>query len=82
MEGRVQGVGFRFFVVRHAGRLGLNGWTRNMPDGSVYIVAEGPMRLLSELLAAVREGPPASAVSNVVYNMSEPLGEVEGFYIW
>lgn len=56
VTGRVQGVGFRQFVRYHARRLGLTGWVRNEPDGSVYLVAEGPRELLEQLLDAVRQG--------------------------
>jgi acylphosphatase len=66
--GRVQGVGYRYFVVREARRLGLDGWTANEVDGSVRVVADGPRRTLEVLLDALREGPPASIVERVVVN--------------
>jgi acylphosphatase len=81
VRGRVQGVGFRYFVVRNARRLGLKGWTMNMPDGSVFIVAEGPGAQLQELLSAVKEGPPSAVVSEVSFKVKEALNEPEGFYI-
>lgn len=81
VSGIVQGVGFRFFVVRRAGHLRLNGWTKNMPDGSVFIVAEGPEEMLASLLSAVREGPPGASVAEVTYKMTDPINEPEGFYI-
>jgi acylphosphatase len=62
VEGRVQGVGFRAFVAREAGRLGLEGWTRNRRDGSVEIVGCGPADAVEALVAAARRGPPASRV--------------------
>lgn len=64
--GRVQGVGFRYYVVREARRLGLDGWTANEFDGSVRVVADGPRVTLEALLDALREGPPASIVERVV----------------
>jgi acylphosphatase len=64
--GRVQGVGYRYFVVREARRLGLDGWTANEPDGSVRIVADGPRATLEVLLDVLHEGPPASIVERVV----------------
>ena len=64
--GRVQGVGFRYYVVREARRLGLDGWTANEVDGSVRVVADGPRDTLEELLDALREGPPASIIERVV----------------
>jgi acylphosphatase len=66
--GRVQGVGFRYYVVREARRLGLDGWTANEVDGSVRVVADGPRDTLEVLLDALREGPPASIVERVVVN--------------
>jgi acylphosphatase len=62
VEGRVQGVGFRAFVAREAGRLGLEGWARNCRDGSVEIVTAGPAIAVDALVAAARRGPPASRV--------------------
>lgn len=66
--GRVQGVGFRYYVLREARRLGLDGWTANEGDGSVRVVADGPPETLELLLALLREGPPASIVERVVVN--------------
>ena len=66
--GRVQGVGFRYYVIREARRLGLDGWTANEGDGSVRVVADGPRETLELLLAVLREGPPASIVERVVVN--------------
>jgi acylphosphatase len=66
--GRVQGVGFRYYVLREARRLGLDGWTANEGDGSVRVVADGPRKTLELLLALLRQGPPASIVERVVVN--------------
>jgi acylphosphatase len=66
VRGRVQGVGFRYFVLREARRLDLDGWTSNEADGSVRVVADGPRETLEILLDALREGPPASVVERVV----------------
>jgi len=66
VHGRVQGVGFRYFVVREARRLELDGWTANEADGTVRVVADGPREALSVLLEALKEGPPASIVERVV----------------
>jgi acylphosphatase len=68
VKGRVQGVGFRYFVLREARRLQLDGWTSNEADGSVRVVADGPREALDELLDALREGPPSSLVERVVTN--------------
>jgi acylphosphatase len=68
VQGRVQGVGFRYFVLREGHRLGLDGWVANEPDGSVRVVADGSRATLEVLLEALREGPPASIVERVVVN--------------
>jgi acylphosphatase len=65
IEGRVQGVGFRWYVVREARTLGLGGRVRNCADGAVELDAEGPDDALRQLLDAVRRGPPASRVLRV-----------------
>ena len=80
--GRVQGVGFRFFVVDEAERLGLTGWVRNRPDGrSVELVAEGPRSRLEELRRAVTKGPPGAWVERVECSWQAPSGEYTGFSI-
>ncbi len=79
--GIVQGVGFRFFVLMHARRLGLKGYVRNMPDGSVEVVAEGPKEALEELIKLCRRGPPAAVVESVDVRWEEPKGEFEDFEI-
>ncbi len=66
VRGRVQGVGFRWFVLREARRLELDGWVANEADGSVRFVADGPRDDLEALLEVVREGPPASLVETVI----------------
>ncbi len=81
VTGRVQGVGFRQFVRYHARRLGLTGWVRNEPDGSVYLVAEGPRELLEQLLDAVRQGPPAARVDDVQVHWFPARGELDVFEI-
>jgi acylphosphatase len=68
VSGRVQGVGFRYFVLREARRLGLDGWTANEMDGSVRVVADGPRATLELLLDILSEGPPASIVERVAVN--------------
>lgn len=81
VHGRVQGVGFRWFVVRTASDLGLLGWVANEPDGSVSLVAEGPDDRLEELLAALRLGPPSSSVREVRSRFSPATGRLGGFLI-
>ena len=65
VRGNVQGVGFRWFVNRHAAGLALVGWVANQADGSVRVVAEGQDAALDHLEAALREGPPGASVSDV-----------------
>ena len=56
-SGRVQGVGYRYFAVREAQRLGVAGSVRNLPDGRVEVWARGPRPVLEQLAAALRKGP-------------------------
>ena len=66
VKGRVQGVGFRWFVQREAAELGLRGWVRNTDQGHVEIVAAGEADLLAELKTAVRKGSRGSRVDAVL----------------
>jgi acylphosphatase len=65
VTGRVHGVGFRWYIRTEAERLGLSGWVRNQPDGSVELAVDGPEDARQELLAAVRRGPPSATVDRV-----------------
>ena len=65
VTGRVQGVGFRWYARTEAERLGLSGWVRNRPDGSVELAVDGPEDARQEFLAAVRRGPPNAVVDRV-----------------
>jgi acylphosphatase len=65
VRGRVQGVGFRWFVMREAARLDLAGYVRNLPDGTVEVVAQGAVAALASLESALRHGPPAARVDGV-----------------
>ncbi|HCC57377.1 MAG TPA: acylphosphatase [Solibacterales bacterium] len=62
VRGRVQGVGFRDFTQRRASRLGLRGYVRNEPDGSVSAYATGTVRQLDDFEAWLRQGPPMAEV--------------------
>ena len=79
--GRVQGVGFRYFVLQQAVALGLSGWVRNMSDGMVEVLAEGDSASLQELLVALHEGPDAAYVRDVKYHFSIATGEFSRFDI-
>lgn len=76
VRGRVQGVGFRYFVRHVANGLGLRGYVRNLPDGSVEVVAEGSRPALERLLAVLRQGPPHARVDEV----TEAWGSAEGAF--
>jgi acylphosphatase len=65
VRGRVQGVGFRWFVWREAERLGLGGLARNLRDGTVEVVSQGPEPALEALERALRQGPSGSRVDAV-----------------
>lgn len=71
IHGRVQGVGFRAFTQRHARRLGLKGWVRNLPGGEVELVAAGSEQSLSRLEERVRKGPRGAKVERVVLSPAE-----------
>jgi acylphosphatase len=64
-SGLVQGVGFRWFVARHASDLNIRGYVRNLYDGNVEIQAEGSRAAVEELLRQIRIGPRASRVTRV-----------------
>jgi acylphosphatase len=66
VKGRVQGVGFRWFVHREAAELGLRGWVRNTEAGHVEVVASGDPEILAELKAALRRGSRGSRVDAVM----------------
>jgi acylphosphatase len=65
VRGRVQGVGFRWFVMRAAERLGLEGFVRNLPDGSVEVVARGTRESMDELERILARGPATARVDGV-----------------
>jgi len=79
VHGRVQGVGFRFFVVREATRLGLTGWVANEASSRVRCVAEGTRAALEELLGDLRDGPRGARVERVDVAWSEASGDFSGF---
>ena len=66
IQGRVQGVGFRWYVHREASELDLRGWVRNTEDGEVEVVASGNDKDLAELRASLRRGPRGSRVDRLV----------------
>jgi acylphosphatase len=81
VRGRVQGVGFRWFVEREARLLGIAGWVRNNHDGSVEVLAQGTREQLGGLLARLRQGPPAARVDDVAEFEAQPKDGIDLFRI-
>ncbi|MEO6912013.1 MAG: acylphosphatase [Edaphobacter sp.] len=75
VKGRVQGVGFRWFVQREASEIGLKGWVRNTDEGHVEVLAAGELEDLTELKDALRKGSRGSRVDAVI---EHELAESEG----
>lgn len=76
VKGRVQGVGFRWFVRVSGRRLQLSGWVKNRPDGSVEVAASGAEDRLAELRKLVKRGPDGADVTDVV-DLDEISGELD-----
>ena len=81
VRGRVQGVGFRWFVEREAHTLGIAGWVRNNADGSVEVLAMGTPDQLAGLRSRLQQGPRAARVDNVEESESRPVAGVKTFRI-
>ena len=81
VEGRVQGVGFRYWAQRQARQLDVAGWVRNRPDGSVELVVQGPSRAVESMFDSLWHGPRLANVSGV---QSAPIAidpDLTGFAI-
>ena len=81
VRGRVQGVGFRFFVEREAQMLGIAGWVRNNPDGTVEVLAMGTREQLMGLRGRLRDGPRAARVDGVDESEARPIPGLAVFRI-
>lgn len=81
IDGRVQGVFFRASTMDQAMRLGLKGWVRNCPDGSVEVVAEGERKKINDLVGWCRQGPPGARVHNVAVQWEDYKKEFPDFRI-
>ncbi|HET9085673.1 MAG TPA: acylphosphatase [Candidatus Limnocylindrales bacterium] len=81
VRGRVQGVGFRYFVARRAMDLGLTGWVANEPDGSVRCVAEGARSSLEALLESLERGPAGALVDRVSSHWEMAAGGWRSFEV-
>ena len=77
--GYVQGVFFRYTTRKVARKLGLTGFVKNLPDGTVYIEAEGPHDILIELLDFSKRGPKNAQVEKVEHEFTSPTNEFKGF---
>ncbi|MBI4041848.1 MAG: acylphosphatase [Deltaproteobacteria bacterium] len=81
IAGRVQGVFYRANTEAAAKKLGLTGWVRNLPNGRVELVAEGPQQALEKLLEWCRQGPPLARVTEIKESWEEATGEFKDFSV-
>jgi acylphosphatase len=81
VKGRVQGVGFRYFIQRQAADLGLTGWVRNLANGDVEFLARGPKDAVAQLLSRANEGPALAWVQHVAANWQPPDPNLKGFRV-
>lgn len=81
IRGRVQGVGYRASTYEQARALGLRGWVRNEPDGSVLAVAEGSQAGLESLREFCEQGPPSARVTAIEQEWSDGTGGLPAFEI-
>jgi acylphosphatase len=81
VTGRVQGVGFRYFVQEAADREGVTGYVRNLPDGSVEAYVEGEAEAVTRIERAIRRGPGGAHITNVNVDDEEPAGSYREFSI-
>jgi acylphosphatase len=81
ITGRVQGVGFRYFVQDHAAVEGVHGYVRNLPDGRVEALVEGDEESVLRVERALRRGPSSAHVDDVVVEPVAPSGRATGFAV-
>ncbi|MCX6135672.1 MAG: acylphosphatase [Ignavibacteriales bacterium] len=81
VQGVVQGVGFRYFVLLHATRLGLNGWVRNLYSSEVEIEVEGDRSMVEELIKEIKIGPRSAHVKDLNIEWQEFKNRFKGFEI-
>ena len=81
VSGQVQGVFFRDSTRQKAEELGLAGWVRNMPDGQVEALFEGPPEKVEEIVSWCKEGPHRASVENVDADFESAGGDLEGFEV-
>ncbi len=81
IHGRVQGVSFRYYTTLRAGEIGITGWVRNLPDGTVEVKAEGTRDQLDQLLVFLNQGPLGARVLSVEVDWQSASGEFDHFVI-
>lgn len=81
LYGRVQMVGFRYYIIRLAERHGMKGFVRNLPDGSLEIVIEGEQERVSTFIAEAKKGPPAARVEKTEVINEKPAEEFDSFTV-
>jgi acylphosphatase len=81
VSGRVQGVGFRYYVHDDARREGVTGYVRNLPDGRVEALVEGELEAVTRVERAVRTGPAGARVENVESDVLTPGGAYKSFQV-
>jgi acylphosphatase len=79
--GRVQGVAYRFFAEKYAGRMAITGWARNLPDGRVEVLAEGSGLNIEAFLERLREGPRLARVDSFTVQREGSTGEFSDFQV-
>ena len=81
IDGRVQGVCFRYYCQDEAKRLGIWGWVKNFPDGRVEVTAEGNQQAILAFVKWCHQGPPSAYVAECAETYAEPTGEFDSFEI-
>ena len=81
ISGRVQGVSFRYYTLRQASKQGVKGWVKNLPDGRVEAVFEGPEEKVQQMVDWCQQGSPAAQVEEVQINWSAAQNEWSGFNV-
>ncbi len=81
VQGRVQGVGFRYFVLNRAKSMGVKGWVRNLPDGTVETLGTGEGEVLERFMQELKRGPIGSRVEKVEFQWLEDPLDFQDFEI-